>query len=81
MLGNQFVTYVGQSAFGGEVCGGVAGNQPEQLWGGGGKSIREFFTKIHQTPWDTSIIYIPIIPLFERFSTFWHVILDEKRRR
>lgn len=53
----------------------------DKLLGEGEKSIREFFTKIHRTPWDTSIIYIPIIPLFEGFSTFWHVILDEKRRR
>ena len=56
-------------------------NQLRQTLGEGEKSIREFFTKIHRTPWDTSIIYIPIIPLFEGFSTFWHVILDEKRRR
>ena len=53
----------------------------DKLLGEGEKSIREFFTKIHQTPWDTSIIYIPIIPLFEGFSTFWHAFLDEKRRR
>ena len=53
----------------------------DKLLGEGEKSIREFFTKIHQTPWDTSIIYIPIIPLFEGFSTFWHVILDEKSRK
>lgn len=60
---------------------GVAHNQLRQTLGEGEKSIREFFTKIHQTPWDTSVIYIPIIPLFEGFSTFWHVFLDEKRRR
>lgn len=56
-------------------------NSFDKLLGEGEKSIREFFTKIHRTPWDTSIIYIPIIPLFEVFSTFWNVILDEKRRR
>lgn len=44
MSGNQLLSVAGI----GLKC--VSGNQPEQAFGEGEKSIREFFTKIHQTP-------------------------------
>lgn len=61
---------------------GVPNNQLRQTFG---RRLEEHKGIFHQNSSKclelSTFIYIPIIPLFEVFSTFWHVILDEKRRR